>query len=43
MVWVSMWRVWGRREKYSVLVGNMKKIHHLEDTGVGRRIILKWM
>jgi hypothetical protein len=38
-----MWHVWGRRDKYSVLAGNMKKVYHFEDTGLNRRVILKWM
>lgn len=33
----------GRRGMYSVLLGERKKIYHYEDTGVDRRIILKWM
>jgi len=38
-----MWHGWGRRGIYSVLVGKRKKICHFEETGIDRRIILKWM
>ena len=32
-----------RRDKYKVLVGNLSEGDHLEDPGVDRRIILKWI
>jgi len=33
----------GKREAYRILVENLKKGNHLEDLGVGRRIILAWI
>jgi hypothetical protein len=32
-----------RRAIYRVLVGNLREIDHLEDKGVGRKVILRWI
>jgi hypothetical protein len=39
-----MWHVWGREVMNSGFWwGNLRKGGHLEDPGIGRRIILKWI
>ena len=32
-----------RRGRYGILVGNLREKDHLEDPGVDRRIILRWI
>jgi hypothetical protein len=39
-----MWHAWWRGEVHTgVGRGNVKNRDHLEDAGVARRVILKWM
>ena len=44
MRWVGHVCVWGRGEAYiGFWLGNLKERDHLGDTGVDRRIILRWV
>jgi hypothetical protein len=39
-----LWNIWGRGELHTGFWwGNLRKGDHLEDPGVDRRIILKWI
>jgi hypothetical protein len=39
-----MWHTWQRREMHTMLLyGNVKERDHLENVGIGGRIILKWI
>jgi hypothetical protein len=39
-----MWRVWERGDSYTgFLWGNLREREHLEDPGVDKRIILRWI
>jgi len=35
--------VWGRRDAYRVLAGNLRERDHLEEPGMDGNIILRWM
>jgi len=38
----SFWNLWGER-RFDTLKGDVREREHLEDPGVDRRIILKWI
>jgi hypothetical protein len=39
----GLWHIWVKRSGYRDSVGRLKRENHLEDVGVGVRVILKWV
>jgi hypothetical protein len=39
-----MWQIWGRRKMHiGFWKGNIRERNHLEDFGINRKTILKWI